>query len=452
MSSQPESDVPAQSGARPMEVSAPDRNEAWFQRLKSHPYLLIDIASVYGVQMANYLFPLVTVPYLSRVLGPEMWGLVAMALSFGTYGHLIVEYGFVYSASRELAGVEDKNKIEEIVAGVTGAKAMLSALVILGACAANAWIPAFSRHPLLLWSAVFSELLKAALPNYYFYGMQRVTVASLLEISGRTAALLGLFFFIRRPDEAWRYFGLQAVGALLALVIGHAMIYSRFAPKIPRVSDGIRMLKEGGAMFLLRSSHSMYTLGNAFVLGLFAPAQAVGYYAGAEKINAAAVGLLSPLSTALYPRTAKMAKTDILKAANLTRVSLLFMLAVSVVLGVVMWLGAPLIGRIILGPRYEPSYVVLEILALRAPLVAWACVIGFQWILVVGLERPFQRVTIATLIINVLLATCLAPRFTYIGMAWAVVISQCFATFGMYWLLKRRNLDPFTMRSTSVYV
>ena len=102
------------------------------------------------------------------------------------------------------------------------------------------------------------------------------------------------------------------------------------------------MLKEGGAMFLFRSSHSMFTLGNAFVLGLFAPAQAVGYYAGAEKINAAAVGLLSPLSTALYPRTASMAKIDLVKAARLTRISLLVMTSVSLVLGLAMWLSGPL--------------------------------------------------------------------------------------------------------------
>jgi PST family polysaccharide transporter len=428
------------------------RKKGLIGRMKSHPHLLSDIASVYGVQMASYIFPLMTVPYLSRVLGPEMWGLVAMALAFGTYGHLIVEYGFIYSASRELAGVDDRSKIEEIIAGVTGAKAILSVIVIVLACAANFSIPLFYRHPLLLWAAVVSELLMAALPNYFFYGMQRVATGSLLDISARAASVLGIFFLVRRPEDAWLYFALQAAGSFVALIIGHWMIYSQFSLRAPRLREAVRMLKEGGAMFLFRSSHSMFTLGNAFVLGLFAPAQAVGYYAGAEKINAAAVGLLSPLSTALYPRTASMAKIDLVKAARLTRISPLVMMAVSLVLGLVMWLAAPLVERIILGPQFGPSGAVLQILALRAPLVAWTYVIGFQWLLVLGLERPFQKVTIAALIINILLATCLAPRFTYIGMAWAVVLSQLLAAFGIYWLLKRRNLSPFTMRSSSAYV
>ncbi len=421
----------------------------WRNRLRNQGHLLSDIAAVYGVQMANYVFPLITVPYLSRVLGPETWGLLAMALAFGTYGNLIVEFGFIYSASRDLAGVEDKTTIENIVAGVTGAKAMLMAAVFLFACLASFWVPVFSRHPLLLWAAVISELLKAALPNYFFYGTQRITTGSLLDISARVAGLLGIFFFVRRPADAWRFFALQGAGALFALIISHRMIYSRYSLRAPRFSDGWRMLKESWPMFLFKSSHSMFTLGNGFVLGLFAPAQAVGYYAGAEKINSAAVGLLSPLNTALYARTAKMAKTDLVKAAALTRMCLAVMLVASALLLLIMWLGAPLIVRIILGPQYGPSSKVLQVLALRAPLVAWTYVIGFQWLLVLGLEKPFQRVTMAALALNILLATFLASRFTYIGMAWSVVTAELFASLGMYWILKIRNLTPFSIRPGS---
>ena len=121
--------------------------------------IIRDVASVYGVQMANYIFPLIIIPYLSRVLGPATWGLVAMALAFGMYGGLVVEFGFIYSASRELAGLEDRQQIEEILAGVTAAKLLLAAVVILCAFTASYFIPVFAAHRFLLWSAVLSELL-----------------------------------------------------------------------------------------------------------------------------------------------------------------------------------------------------------------------------------------------------------------------------------------------------
>lgn len=413
--------------------------------------MLYDIGSIYGVQLANYVLPLVTVPYLSRVLGPASWGLFAMAQAFALYGGLIVEYGFLYYGTRRIATAGSNEEIANTVAGVSGAKALLSALVVMGAYASSFLVPLFAQHPRLLWSAVCSEIARASLPNYYFYGLKRIAVASTIDISTRVTAAGGIFIFVHKPEDAWRVFALQVVGALVALVVGHWMIYSRHAARWPRLKEAWRMLREAADMFLFRSAHYIYVLGNAFVLGLFAPAQAVGYYAGAEKINSAAVGLLSPLSTALYPHSAGLVKTSLPKAARLTKLSLYTVGASSILLAAVMWLGAPFIVRIILGPQFAASASVLSILSLRAPVVAWTNVLGFQWLLALGLEKPFQKITVIALVLNVLLATAFAPRYTFNGMAWAVVISQTVAATGIYIVLRRRNLDPFRMRADATY-
>ncbi len=448
-----DAETPEQAGGEDSGSLAqrPTGPRALLATLRRQTGLLNDVASVYGVQLANYVFPLATVPYLTRVLGPASWGLIAMAQAFGTYGHLIVEYGFVYSATRELAGNSDRGQIERVIAGVTGAKGLLSILVLMLAYLGYRWVPLFHQHPVLLWTAVISEILKAGLPNYYFYGMHQVALASVLDISARTVSLLGVFFLVHKPEDAWIFFALQGIGAAIALAISHWMIYSKYSMRMPRVSDGVRMLKEGAAMFLFRSSHNIYVLGNAFILGLFAPAAEVGYYAGAEKINSAAVGLLSPLSTALYPRAASLAKTEIKKAARLTTLSVYAMLAISIILTLIMSLGAPLIVHLIMGRHYEPSIGVMRILSLRAPFVAWTNVLGFQWLLALGLERPFQRVTMAALVFNILLATILAPRFSYMGMAWSVVLSQCLAVVGIYFVFQRRKLNPFVISSGTIY-
>ena len=108
-----------------------------------------------------------------------------------------------------------------------------------------------------------------------------------------------------------------------------------------------------------------------------------------------------------------------------------------------MWVGSPLIVRLILGPAFGPSTTVLKILSLRSPFVAWTNVLGFQWLLALGLEKPFQKVTTIALLLNLMLAIGLAPRYTFNGMAWAVVISQSLAVAGIYIVLRRRKLSPF---------
>jgi len=89
---------------------------------------------------------------------------------------------------------------------------------------------------------------------------------------------------------------------------------------------------------------------------------------------------------------------------------------------------------------------VLRVLSMRAPLIAWTNILGFQWLLVLGLERQFQKITVGALILNTLLATILAPRFSYNGMAWAVLISQAAAAVGIFIVIERRHLNPFSKR------
>ena len=420
-------------------------------RITEHRQVLHDIASVYGVQFANYVLPLVTVPYLARVLGATSWGLVAMTQAFAMYGSLAIEYGFVFSATRQIATAKNTREVEDVIAGVSGAKMLLSGVVIAAATLAFLLIPWFHQHPLLLWVAVAAEILKASHPSYFFYGVHKIAVASALDISARTAAAIGIFIFIHVPQDAWKFFALQAAGGLAALVAGHAMISRSYVLRLPRIAEAWRMLRSGSAMFLFRSAHNIYVLGNAFILGLFATPQAVGYYAGAEKINSAAVGLLSPLSTALYPRSAGLAKTSLSKAASLTKLSLYVMAAASVALTLLMWFGSEPIVRIVLGHGFLASASPFRILSLRAPMVAITNVLGFQWLLALGLEKSFQKITLIALALNIVLAACLAPRFSFDGMAWCVVISQTVAAIGIFLVLRRRKLNPLAMQSDPSY-
>ncbi len=291
-------------------------------QLRARTALVYDLVAVYGIHFANQAIPLITVPYLSRTLGPAGWGLVAMAQSFGMYGNLVVDYGFVYSATRQIATASTSQEVESVIAGVSGAKILLSAAALGAALLAYLFVPLFHQHPVLLWTAVLSEIVKALLPVYYFYGIQRVAVASLLDLSARACAAAGIFIFVRSASDAWMVFACTGITAGITCIIGHALIRAKYLLRLPRMRDGWHMLHEGWAMFLFRSAHSIYTLGNAFVLGLFASPRAVGYYAGAEKISAAAVGLLAPLTTVLYPRAAALVKTSLTKAAKVTRFTL----------------------------------------------------------------------------------------------------------------------------------
>jgi len=199
--------------------------------------------------------------------------------------------------------------------------------------------------------------------------------------------------------------------------------------------------------FLLSGALSFYTIGNGFILGLFGSSSAVAYFVGAEKISKNVAMLLSPITQAVFPRTSHLAASARGEAARLARTSLLLMGTLACAMGLTIFIMAPLLVRLVLGPGFEPAVVVLRILALLPPLTIVSAVLGVQWMLALGLDRLVNAVMLAASLLNVMLALALVPRYLQIGMAISVVASEAFVMFGLYAVLRIKHLDPLVLAS-----
>ncbi len=402
-----------------------------------------NVASLYGVQFANYLLPLITIPYLTRVLGVATWGLVAFAQAFGAYASIGIEYGFHLSATRAVAkNRESTSELANLVAGVMGAKLLLAAAAVLVALFLESWIPLFRANPVFLWAAVFWAVTQSFSMLWYFQGFERMRLVVLLDVAGRAAATAGIFIIVRHPGDGWKVLALQGSGSLLSVIVATALVYREMPVRLPNwrlVRDTLRM---GWSMFLFRSSMSLYGAGNAFILGLFASPEAVGFYAGAEKLARALMGLLVPVHQSLYPRLSNLVQHNRPAANRLARFSMFLMSSVGMALSLAALLGAPWAVPFILGDRFTASIPVLQIMAALPLLDALGTMFGVLWMVPLGLDRQFNRIILAGGALNLLLAVALAPRFAQIGMAAAVVTTEIFVTLALYGILRRRGLGP----------
>ena len=407
--------------------------------------LVQNALSLYGVQIASYIIPLVTIPYLARILGASGWGLVAFAQAFGSYLGILGEYGFSLSATREVARHrDDRDKLTDIFAGVLGAKLLLAAASILTAILASRWVPVFREHPALLWAAMFGVVGQVFNMMWFFQGFERLRLVAGLDVSARILATIGIFFLVRRPENGWRALALQGCGFVLSSAVGMGLAYRELPFRLPTWKSVWEALRMGWSMFLFRSSVSLYTTGNAFVLGLFVAPQFVGYYAGAEKVSKAFLGLLNPIGQSLYPRLSHLVYHARNRAARLARIGIVVMGAGGTAIGALVFFLAPLFVRIILGKGFEPAVPVLRVLSLLVPLIAFSGVLGIQWMLPLGLDRAFNTIIVVAGLINLGLAVALAPVYADVGMAWAVVIAEACVTGGMYLHLRSRKLDPLS--------
>jgi len=408
---------------------------------------------LYVLQIGSYLLPIATIVFLARLLGPRDWGSLAFMQAFAGYVMLVVTYGFNYSATREVARHRnDADKLADLLAGVLGAKVALTILSIAVVMPLSELVAPIHRNQNLLWPAMLWALSLSYSLNWFFQGLERMAFVARWETGARVLSLAGIVIFVRSPADTWKVLAIQGAMMTGAVVVELAVTYREVRFRLPSAGLVMRTLGLGWSTFIYQGAISFYTVGNGFILGLFGSPAAVGYYVGAEKISKAFATMLFPITQAVYPRISHLASHARGDAARLARTSLFLVGAAGCVMGLGVFLGAPILVRVVLGPGFDSAVVVLRILALLPPLIAISNVLGIQWMLALGLDRLVNTIVISACVLNVGLALILVPRYQQVGMAVAVVASEALVAFGLYAVLRIRNLDPLVIAGSSAQV
>ncbi|MEM2001682.1 MAG: oligosaccharide flippase family protein, partial [Candidatus Methanomethylicaceae archaeon] len=279
-------------------------------------------------------------------------------------------------------------------------------------------------------------------PVWLFQGMEKMVFISVINLVMRVLVVAGIFVLVRQPEDYLVYAGLMSLGSIGAGVAGAGVALSKFKLSfvMPSLQGIWEVLKEGWMLFLSMASVSLYTVGNAFILGLLTNHTVVGYYSAAEKIVKAISGLFGPISQAAYPRFSKMAAESKALALQWGRRMLFSMGGLGLILSLVVFVEAPLITKIVLGPDYGPSVTVIQILASLCFLIAMSNVLGVQIMFSFHYERAvFVRVLLAGLL-NISIALLVVPVWSANGMALAVLVSETFVTVSYFAFLRKKGL------------
>lgn len=406
--------------------------------------IIENIVSLTGLQFASYILPLITLPYLTYVLGPDKFGLTQYAISLITYFQMFTDYGFNLSATRELAIVrEDKKKVSEIFSTVMFIKLMLTVISFVALLAIVTFIPKFSNDAdvyLLTFGIVVGYVL---FPTWLFQGMEYMKYTSILNIIGKVIFTVFIFVFIHQSSDYLLVPIINSFGYIVVGVLGIYISLTRFDIdlSLPSVENIKYHLREGWHVFLSTIAINMYTTTNTFLLGLLTNNTLVGYYSIAEKIITAANGLFNPISQAIYPFISRSVNNED-KNSNILRIRKLTKLAA--VLGAVFSLGifvfADLIISILFGPQYSSSILVLRILSIIPFMVSLSNIFGIQTMLTFNYKQAFSRVVLMGGILDIILGIILITLFNEVGIAISFAVTETFITVAMLLFLQSKDI------------
>lgn len=262
----------------------------------------------YGVTIAQYLIPLMTLPYLTRVLGPEVYGQVVLLTAIMSYAQLTVAFGFDLSASIHISRLGgDKIAISRVVSAVLTARVFLAGLATGVMLAVSSLSPLMDGFEALAAGYFVSSILTASIPAFVFLGLECMPKLSSILILSRLAFALSVFVFVRGPEDVLWVPISSIFGSLIVLSYVTWFFARRLRLRLVlvRLSE-VRSVTWDSASYFVDAVSS--TLLGAFVVVYISSVglslEKVALWGASYQIIAAVQSLYVPITSSLLPRMA----------------------------------------------------------------------------------------------------------------------------------------------------
>ncbi|QUX94546.1 hypothetical protein C0J08_03575 [Marinomonas sp. CT5] len=366
------------------------------------------------IQAANLLLPLLTFPYLIRILGVELFGILALSTAVMHYVNVLIDYGFNLTATRDVARIR-KNKValSQLFSTVQFIKICLSILCISALAIVHVFTSWLGCYSALYWLTLFSVIANGLFPIWLFQGMEQIRLVSIVTVTSKLFYTVFIFLLVDSKQDYLLVPFLGLIANLLVVFVGLYLVVSFFklcwvAPLFSRV---VTQLGTSWYIFLSQLKITLFSNTNVVILGVFAGPVSVGYYVSAEKIMRALALLQTPITQALYPQISQTMKASPAKALyRLRRIAFYGVCSYVVLLTLVFFL-AEWICMFLFGSEGHDIAALLRIM-LPVPLFIFLNnIFGTQVLLNLGRDRVFFWTLLVIAFVSLVL--CLILSFVY---------------------------------------
>lgn len=378
--------------------------------------------------LANTLFPVLTYPWVNRVLGPEKIGVVNWASSIVSYFTMFAALGIPLYGMREIAKNRDKPEEKAEILNILVGTSLFMSVVCSAAFIATVWlVPSFSAEGRLFLVSGSLILVNAFSVDWYFQGMERYGYITARSIVFKVLTLGALLVFVRSNGDYWKYAAIMVIGTGGSNIVNfYSLLREGSIRKVSFRFGAIgRIAKDTYKLLLMNIAISLYVSANVIILGYLSPKTQVGYYSTAFRILQLCISFVSSLVVVLLPRMSRSSqqgdKREYIDSMR-SGMDALLRLIYPILFGLA--LIAPEIVEVLGGEMFRPSIAILYIMT---PIVAISGISNFLTNLAFIANRREGSVIIAACIggvTSLILDIVLIPRLGGIGAGIAYLCAE----------------------------
>lgn len=373
------------------------------------------------LQIAGYVFPLLTLPYLARVIGAEGFGKIAFASAIVVWFETVADWGFNFTATRDVAQNRDnKEKVSEIFSTVFWGRLMLMTASLLLLLICIVFIPKFHDNAAILLITFLQIPGHALLPQWFFQGLERMKYITWFTLLTKLLFTVAVFVFVRDSGDYIIQPLLLSSGFMVSGLISMYMIVFKwkYSLHVVPVRNIINSIKSSTDVFVSNIMPNFYNSFSVALLGFLGTDVIVGIYDAGRKFMQVVYNFLIVISRTFFP--------FLVRRSDKFSVFECYYMVLSVVVTVILFFSAPLLIEFFYGDEFSDSVLILRILSLSVVFTIMHAVYGVNCLLRKKKDKLFRNIIFVSSVIGGVIAYPLIYYFSAVGTALTFLISSMF--------------------------
>lgn len=390
------------------------------------------------LQLSALIFPLITFPYVSRILLAEGNGRIAFVNSVVSYFTMFALLGIPAYGVRQVAKVrENKRLLSKTVQEIFYLNTILTVIVLIVYLISIQVIPRFQEESSLFYLHIGTFLLNLLGMEWLYKGLEQYQYIAKRSLVFKIISIVLMFLLVREKSDVMTYGAITifaAAGSSLLNFINLRKVITFYKDERLNIKQHVKATL---GFFVLTISISVYTNLDSVMLGWMQNNEAVGYYSAAVKIKSILVGLVTSLGAVLLPRLAFYhERGDEKEFSRLCQKSLDFIWIASFPMSAFFILYATESIRFLSGAAYDPAVLPMQVVMPTLLFIGLTNLMGWQILVPTNREHIVVKSVTAGAIVNLVANALLIPPFGPTGAAIGTLIAEFIVLAYQWWQLK----------------
>lgn len=378
------------------------------------------------LRVLNVAFPVITTPYVSRILGVENIGIVNFTITYASYFVLFASLGIPLYGVREIAKnstEESSNKVFTEIFIISCLSTLLFSLIYV---ISIFQVPALARNKEFLLVAGISVLFVPVNVDWFFAGKEQFKMLTVRSIIAKILSIGGLFLLVHKRDDILPYMVLIVIANLISqwwsfgylLKHGVKLVFKSLQLKVH--------IKPIFILFFSSVAVSIYTMLAPILLGFMSSYIEVGFYTSANKVSSMILPIVTSMSLVIVARinTLKGSADYNEQVSRLLIRSFDYMLMLAIPATVGLILVAPRFVPLFFGAEFIPATVSLQLMSLLIIIIGLSNLFGTQVLVALGHEKKYLKAILFGTVINFTLNMFLIGKYGALGASLASVAAE----------------------------